>query len=359
MKCPVCGHENKTMRCPECGFDASRDYGAYPTFGPVKKVPSVSALRQEWQRKQTPTDPPPPEPPKKKLWLVIAACIVVLALGIGIGVGLGSGKPEPMEPPQHNVLMSDEAPFFYDGDLLCVFGSEYLRNQIKSITFVDTLADMPADAWDVSEAGNGSVMAWVTPSGELYDLYIGGEGSVWAPESCHEMFMHYVNVERITFGDVLHTDSTQDMKYMFSSCESLTDIDLENFNTANVTDMSYMFDCCSALRELELGSFNTSNVVMMNNMFQYCSSLRRLDLTSFHTANVQNMKYMFQGCNSLRNLNLSSFDTTGVQDMNRMFLSCNNLTVLFLSEQFVTTNANTTNMFFNCPAGSDWGHLVH
>ena len=32
-----------------------------------------------------------------------------------------------------------------------------------------------------------------------------------------------------------------DMSYMFSSCSSLTSLNLSNFNTNNVTDMSYMF----------------------------------------------------------------------------------------------------------------------
>ena len=31
------------------------------------------------------------------------------------------------------------------------------------------------------------------------------------------------------------------MSYMFSRCNSLTNIDLSNFNTQNVTNMSYMF----------------------------------------------------------------------------------------------------------------------
>lgn len=47
MKCPVCDQENSAMLCPGCGFDSSMDYGRYPTFAPVGKVPSVSARRAE------------------------------------------------------------------------------------------------------------------------------------------------------------------------------------------------------------------------------------------------------------------------------------------------------------------------
>lgn len=48
MKCPVCDHKNSTMLCPQCGFDASRDYERYPSFGAVSSRPSVSAMRRDW-----------------------------------------------------------------------------------------------------------------------------------------------------------------------------------------------------------------------------------------------------------------------------------------------------------------------
>lgn len=48
MKCPVCDQETSSMCCPSCGFDASRDYGQHPTFGPVAGVSSAAALRRDW-----------------------------------------------------------------------------------------------------------------------------------------------------------------------------------------------------------------------------------------------------------------------------------------------------------------------
>lgn len=48
MKCPVCDRENSTMLCPQCGFDASRDYERYPSFCAVSSRPSVSAMRRDW-----------------------------------------------------------------------------------------------------------------------------------------------------------------------------------------------------------------------------------------------------------------------------------------------------------------------
>lgn len=47
MKCPVCAWEHPSMLCPRCGFDSSRDYEKYPTFGIVEKAPAVSAQRKD------------------------------------------------------------------------------------------------------------------------------------------------------------------------------------------------------------------------------------------------------------------------------------------------------------------------
>lgn len=45
MKCPVCDSELNTSRC-SCGYDVSRDYERYPTFGPVPTTASASGLRR-------------------------------------------------------------------------------------------------------------------------------------------------------------------------------------------------------------------------------------------------------------------------------------------------------------------------
>ena len=177
-----------------------------------------------------------------------------------------------------------------------VFRSQYLRKQIKSVTFLDTLSQMPADAWDVSEDGNRSVMAWVKPDGGLYDLYIGAEGGMRTGKSCKQMFAGYVNLRRITFGGVLHTENTEDMSWLFTNCVCLNKLDLRCLDTTGVKDMRCMFYRCTSLAELDLSSFDTTGVKDMYGMFEYCRSLIELDLSSFDTSGVQDMRYMFSFC---------------------------------------------------------------
>ena len=63
--------------------------------------------------------------------------------------------------------------------------------------------------------------------------------------------------------------------YMFYRCNSLTNIDLSNFNTDYVNDMSNMFYGCKSLIKINLSNFNTQNVTNMSCMFFGCKSLKK------------------------------------------------------------------------------------
>ena len=139
------------------------------------------------------------------------------------------------------------------------------------------------------------------------------------------------------------------MSNMFSSCSSLTSLDVTHFNTAKVTDMSNMFSRCSSLTSLDVTYFNTANVTNMRSMFSSCSSLTSLDVTNFNTAEVTNMGYMFSSCVALTSLYLTNFNTEKVTNMRSMFSSCKALTTIYASSKFVTTQvSNSSGMFKNC-----------
>lgn len=339
----------------------------------------------------------------KKKWLIAAVCALALVLTACAAAPqiettqaptetteatVPTVPTEPTRPVEEtNILRQYVLPPNTSGDgeySDFVYDAPYMREQIKSITIVDTLADAPENCWDASEERNGAVLVWLEPNGDLFDLYIGAEGGVWAGESARNMFRGYTNVERIDFGDAFHTEDVRDMGYMFSWCESLRKLDLSGFDTSRVTDMTNMFavchaletvdlssfdtarvesmngmfDWCGSLLELDLSNFNTANVSNMGGMFANCASLTRLDLSSFRTPNLTQMIYMFDGCRSLTELDVSGFDTSKVTDMGYLFRDCDSLTELDLSH-FDVSNVQypSYKMFYNCPAGKDWKHL--
>ena len=252
------------------------------------------------------------------------------------------------------------------------FWSDTYRPYIRTINFGNDLSNLPSSCteenlcFDVT--GDGSkkkVYGYLIDSGlkdsnnpeqSLYNLYIVSEAPIFAPSSCYVLFSFYKyendkfvsNLTQINFNNNFNTSKVTNMESMFSSCSSLTNLDLSNFNTSNVTNMRGMFNGCSSLVSLDLNNFDTINVISMYGMFRDCSSLTSLNLSSFGTSNVTRMGWMFTGCTSLISLDLGVFNTSKVEDMYNMFHFCSSLTNLDLSS-FNTSKVTTmANMFTGC-----------
>ena len=319
---------------------------------PVRDVPKTEPVRPETRNLQ----PPKPDPgrPLPK-WLIpgIAAAVAVIALIISVGsCGKKSTPASSVKAPAAQTVATEPAPtapmevhtmavadFAFDEDAFFWGQERYMRKDVKTLTFQSSLQNVPSSAWDVSEAGDGSVLAWMDNG----DLYVAADGAIAPNSNASCLLQDFANLKTIDFGNCFDTSNVTDMHSMFAGCSSLTSLDLSGFDTSNVTYMSYMFQMCDNLSNVDLSSFSTSNVTSMRSTFESCGSLIRLDLTSFDTSKVTDMNSMFYECGSLTQLNLTSFDTSKVTDMAFMFTSCNSLTSLNLSN-FDTSNV--TNMLW-------------
>ncbi len=214
--------------------------------------------------------------------------------------GSGEETQKSGRKAQNNILMGDDRCEYSEKDNRyhgTVLGSKISRESIKSITFMDALAEMPDNAWDVSRTQDGTVMAWVRQSADNkgYDLVIAGKGGVRGRD-CRNLFQGYYSVEKISFNNCFDTSEATDMSGMFAGCSSLTELDLSNFETGRVTDMWGMFAGCISLAKLDVSNFATSRVMDMSSMFDSCSSLTELDVSGFKTNKVTGMGNMFYGC---------------------------------------------------------------
>ena len=324
---------------------------------PVRDVPKTEPVRPETRNLQ----PPKPDPgrPLPK-WLIpgIAAAVAVIALIISIGSGGKKSTPaSSVKAPAAQTVATEPAPtepaptapmeartmaaaeLAFDEDAFFWGQERYMRKDVKTLTFQSSLQNVPSSAWDVSEAGDGSVLAWMDNG----DLYVAADGAIAPNSDASWLFHKFVNLKTINFGNCFVTSSVTRMSGMFGGCSSLTGLDLSCFETSAVTDMYGVFSSCGSLTHLDLTSFDTSNVTDMSSMFDGCRSLTSLDLTSFDTSSVTDMGSMFNDCMSLPHLNLTSFDTSKATDMAFMFSGCNSLTRLDLSN-FDTSNV--TNMLW-------------
>ena len=319
---------------------------------PVRDVPRTEPVRPETRNLQ----PPKPDSgrPLPK-WLVpgIAAAVAVIALIISVGSGGKKSTPaSSVKAPAAQTVATEPAPtapmevrtmaaaeLAFDEDAFFWGQERYMRKDVKTLTFQSSLQNVPSSAWDVSEAGDGSMLAWMDNG----DLYVAADGAIAPNSDASWLFHKFVNLKTINFGNCFVTSSVTRMSGMFGGCSSLTGLDLSCFETSTVTDMYGVFSSCGSLTHLDLTSFDTSNVTDMSSMFDGCRSLTSLDLTSFDTSSVTDMGSMFNDCMSLPHLNLTSFDTSKATDMAFMFSGCNSLTRLDLSN-FDTSNV--TNMLW-------------
>ena len=179
-----------------------------------------------------------------------------------------------------------------------VFGSAIPCADVHSVTFRDTTDGIPAVAWDASDAGDGTVWAWVTDAGNgRFDLVIAAEGGVRLPKDSDNLFRGYSHAVSIDFGGCVDTSAVTDMSCMFVDCESLTALDLRSFDTAAVTGMRNMFRNCTALTALDLSSFDTARVASLGMMFYNCRSLRAVTVSgAFVIPDGASTEFMFSGC---------------------------------------------------------------
>ena len=270
----------------------------------------------------------------------------------------------------------------------------YMSKITSIITKKDNIVPETAtESWDISEAQDGSVMAYVEKTDEVleplptnakiysnddevedisktiyatplsetnvdyaYKLTIGGKDGIIANENMTGYFTEFFSGNDFSNDasidlSALDTSEVTNMQGMFAGCSSLTSLDVSNFNTSKVTNMSNMFRECSSLTSLDLSKFDTSKVTNMSNMFFLCDDLKSLDLSGFDTSKVTNMSNMFSmeySFGSLTSLDLSSFDTSKVTDMSAMFERCSGLTSLDLSSFDTSKVTNMSNMFREC-----------
>ena len=185
------------------------------------------------------------------------------------------------------------------------------KDSVESISFLSN-NEVPTNvigSWDASQEKDKTVMAWYIDNDKngLYEVYIGGQGKVIAPENMSYFFDSFSKLQTLDL-NFLDTSNVTNMTAMFQNCSLLKTLDLSGLNTKNVTIMTGLFNKCSSLANINLSSFNTENVTSMFGMFMSCSSLTNIDLSYFNTKNVTNMKSMFNKCSELIELNLLNFD---------------------------------------------------
>ena len=240
-------------------------------------------------------------------------------------VYLGPCEPWNADPSKVELVVSDSsmATITEDNEVIStgVLGDIVIEVRIK-----DTQEVIETKTITVSETDSYSnLVKWKavsTPSSYSTIVTVNGSGKRLSDLTYDSLTNIYsydagVPITSIRFNDSsrinelvkLNISNITSMDSMFHTCQSLTSLDVSNWDTSNVTNMGLIFYRCELLTSLDLSNFNTSNVTNTNQMFNRCINLVELDLSNFDMTNVTSSAFtsdMFNQCNSLQELHLDN-----------------------------------------------------
>ena len=208
---------------------------AEPKEEPVKAKPAVPQPSLTWPEDLPVHQPQPDAKPRRSrpIWL---AAVIIIALGIIIGVtsALSATPSTAAKVSSTNTFTMAKMPSasgsYFWGQ------TKYTRSEVKAITFrtfQNVEKNIPITAWDVSAAGDRSVLAWMASG----NLHVAAAGEIAPNPDVSYMFAHFTNLEKIDFGNCFDTSNVTDMNGMFYGCSSLTSLNLTGFDTSNVTNL--------------------------------------------------------------------------------------------------------------------------
>lgn len=212
------------------------------------------------------------------------------------------------------------------------------REVITEVAFVNTLADAPESGyvWDVSEAGDGSVKAWLTnvvENGTVVSakLIIGANGKIKLNKVSSELFDRFMKVTSIDFGGVADTSEVMYMDGMFDSCFALESVNFGDIDTSKATTFSRMFKDCASLKTIDISALDSQNVTDFSRMFENCESLVSLDLSTLDIGKSTTLAAMMKGCRKLEIVRIDNwYFPPQLTDITEMFRACNSLTDIYI-----------------------------
>lgn len=174
-------------------------------------------------------------------------------------------------------------------------------------------------------------------------------------QTMENMFLGCTSLTDVTLPSTKAT-SLFKMGGMFRECTSLKKANITFAEAPRVNDISRLFQGCTSLTDVDLKALGKdATVTDMSYLFYNCTSLKNVDLTEFATWNVTNMKNMFTYCKSLQALNLTSFNTRLVTDATQMFMNCDSLVAIYTNDDFKLSDTCTANyMFYESPLLPDF-----
>ena len=162
------------------------------------------------------------------------------------------------------------------------------------------------------------------------------------------MFSGCQNLTSIKFPTGTLNLSIEDMSYMFNNCRNLTRLDLSVLKSSNVRNMISIFEGCNSLSTLDISNWDFSKITHPLNILQGLKSINNIIMKNANLYNIPNIQNIFRKIKTLISLDISFLNISSISNLDYMFVNCIKLQTINLS------NINTYNiqtmrgMFYNC-----------
>ena len=147
-----------------------------------------------------------------------------------------------------------------------------------------------------------------------------------------------------------------DMTATFAWCDSITTIDLSDWDLRNLRKMNRMFDDCHSLTTIiwpstkipqYITSPSTRVTVEVANAYRRCTSLREIDLSFLAHADLRNTDSFFDGCTSLEVIRFGdAYINIPSYSYHYVFRNCTSLTDVYINN--ATTLYSLTDTLAAC-----------
>ena len=194
-----------------------------------------------------------------------------------------------LDPEPHEILLTDKAgadkindiiggniadpedlgEAYYDDPYYLEQGKPFnqdiksLSSSIENIYFTHIVHPNGAETIDVSQAKDGSIVAWADGS----TIYVSSQKNnqdIYFNIDCSNMFYGLSDVKNIVFNNV-NTSAMSYAEKMFANCYDLEVLDLSNFLTGNLTNTIQMFANCGKLKTIYIGDTDQHNTTTDDN----------------------------------------------------------------------------------------------
>jgi len=150
--------------------------------------------------------------------------------------------------------------------------TRFVDTSVKTLTFgqmrdyndiVSGYNGLPVDS-----DNSGLISVFRIPNGNMFDVYVlSNSGLFEANADSAWLFDNLVLLEKINNLNMLDTYSVTNMRDMFCDTQTITSLDLSNFNTTNATTFEGMFARMYNITEIDMSNFSTPNLVSIKSMF--------------------------------------------------------------------------------------------